>query len=160
MTIIVPGLAVLESNISIVCDGAETRVLKDVNSLIDRKENALLPQIEIENNIIEFDRVLCRVIYLTKTVDDSNSLQKEKECHVTIRGTGSIPALWKLQSIQSNNPLFSRDWISVEPDCGIVLPGSTVDLTVCAYEDRGKEYEVRLYWIFDNSSDCSVHLIS
>ena len=52
-----PVLAILEAGIRRVNETAEAKHLRDFSVHLDREENGLLPQIDINQNIFDFDRV-------------------------------------------------------------------------------------------------------
>jgi len=84
---------------------------------LDALENSARPQVELDRNMVAFEGGL--------------TYMETREEKINVRNTGKVPVTWRFVP-KMEDLTICKPWLRVEPDFGLLTPGSATEIRIVA----------------------------
>ncbi|XP_063218257.1 type II inositol 1,4,5-trisphosphate 5-phosphatase [Bacillus rossius redtenbacheri] len=118
--------AVFDSQVRVIDAVKYRRIHEEVMKKLDKLENEFLPQVMVDNTEVIFD-----------TVRYLEGQSKE----LIVANTGQVPVTFEFIK-KLDDSSYCKDWLSIEPYAGFIMPGEKADIKLEVYVDKSSAFKL------------------
>ncbi|KAJ8870556.1 hypothetical protein PR048_029579 [Dryococelus australis] len=118
--------AIFDSQVRVIDAVKYRRIHEEVMKKLDKLENEFLPQVMVDNTEVIFDTVR----YLESQNKD-----------LIIANTGQVPVTFEFIK-KLDDSSYCKDWLSIEPYAGFIMPGEKSDIKLEVYVDKTSAFKL------------------
>lgn len=94
---------------------------------LDRNENKSRPKVDLDKTTLTFDEILYR---------------DEMRQSVWVTNTGETNADWSFKAKSTDESALSKQWLTISPTSGLLLPGEKVEISIKAFIENETAHDL------------------